>query len=290
MCVFFCVCVVCQWILKRLPHAVFHSETKMKVYCKFETSNSFPTDLLNPSSNSNNSIAEGERTCRQINESFCTSGDVSGVKCVNTEQICILCAPCSNHTGGSLFSSHLKRPWQEQACQVAQQMALCSPSFPLAQCFGSTVNPLAEESAAFLYLTNWMKPRSHSVNPHYFIEVSLSLHESGRTKTIVYLVQIRIAFPDSLSILRYCCQESWCCFHLECFALNALATTCMGCFMGCPCTRWNSFLVAHLISIVFPSSKQSLTHFHISCFLKCPLHLVKGIVHHKINIVIVYAC
>jgi len=54
------------------------------------------------------------------------------MKCVNTEQIFILCAPCSNHTGGSLSSSHLKRPWQEQACQVAQQMALCSPSFPLA--------------------------------------------------------------------------------------------------------------------------------------------------------------
>lgn len=189
---------------------------------------------------------------------------------MNTEQIFILCAPCSQHTRGSISSSHLKRPWQGQACQVAQQMALCSPSFPLTQCFGSTENPLGEESAAFLYLTSWTKLRSHFVNPHYFIKVSLSLHESWRTKAIVYLLQIHIAFPDSLSILRSCCQESWCCFHLECFALNALAATCMGYFMDCPCTRWNSFLVAHLIS-VFPSSNQSLTHLHTFCysFLKC---------------------
>lgn len=80
------------------------------------------------------------------------------------------------------------------------------------------------------------------------------------------LVQIHIAFPDLLSILWSCCQESWCRFHLECFALNAPAATCMGCFMSCPCTRWNGFLVAHLISIVFPSSKRSLTHFHTFCY------------------------
>ncbi len=217
-------------------------------------------------------IAEGERMRRQINESFRTSGDVSGVKCVNTEQIFILCASCSHHTWGSLSSSHLKRPWQGQACQVAQQMALCSPSFPLTQCFRSTKNPLGEESAAFCYLTSWRKLTSHFVNPHYFIlsllVASWELKDKGYCvpaadmHCISWLViHPAVLLPGKLMLLPFgvfCPQCSGC--HMY------------GLFHGLPVYQMEQlFSCTPILYICFSSSNQSLTHFHTFCysFLKC---------------------